>query len=72
MDTNLPNFENTQIAFASKTDSDLRQSYLLFKLLAFPKLVKLGSWISPLALKLGFKSIIKKKPFLNNLLVENT
>lgn len=63
MDTNLPNFENTQIAFASKTDSDLRQSYLLFKLLAFPKLVKLGSWISPLALKLGFKSIIKKTIF---------
>lgn len=63
MDTNLPDFQNTQIAFASKSDSDLRQSYVLFKLLAYPKLVKLGAWLAPWALNMGFKGLIRKTIF---------
>ncbi|MGZ3882615.1 MAG: proline dehydrogenase family protein [Bacteroidia bacterium] len=56
-------FDNTQIAFIAKSDSDLRKSYLLFKLIGNPLLVKYGGGLAPLGLKLGFKGLIKNTIF---------
>lgn len=56
-------FDNTQIAFISKSDSDLKKSYFLFKLISNPFLVKYGGGLAPLGLKLGFKSLIKNTIF---------
>lgn len=56
-------FENTEIAFGSLSDSELKHSYRLFRLMSRSGLVNLGSSIAPLMLKLPFlpgKSIIKK------------
>lgn len=38
----MTGFENTEIAFAYKSDKELRKAYLLFKLVGSPLLVKLG------------------------------
>ena len=35
MDINAHPFQNTRIAFESKSDSDLKQSYVLFKVLSY-------------------------------------
>ncbi len=59
----MVSFDNTQIAFISKSDSDLNQSYWLFKLIGNPTLVKYGGGLAPLGLKLGFKGLIKKTIF---------
>lgn len=56
-------FDNTQIAFKSKSDADLKQSYWLFKLIGNPMLVKFGGSLAPLGLNLGFKGLIKKTIF---------
>jgi proline dehydrogenase len=55
------NLNNTEIAFAYKTDKELRQSYWLFKLMSYPWLVRLGSKMAVLALKLHLpiKGIVK-------------
>ncbi len=45
-------FENTEIAFKSKSKRDLQKAYWLFKLLSRPWLVKIGSALSNLALSL--------------------
>jgi proline dehydrogenase len=45
-------FENTEIAFKSRSDRDLKRAYLLFKLIANNSLVYLGKKLSQLALKL--------------------
>ncbi|MFW5705606.1 MAG: proline dehydrogenase family protein [Bacteroidota bacterium] len=45
-------FENTEIAFQSKGDFDLKRSYLLFKTLAHNTLVKLGGSLTQGAIKL--------------------
>jgi proline dehydrogenase len=54
MDINmLPpvNFEDTQTAFAAKSNWQLRKSYQLFKLFSSETLVSLGARLTPLALK---------------------
>lgn len=56
-------FDNTRLAFISKSDSDLRKSYWLFKLIGNPSLVKWGGGLAPLGLKLGFKGLIKNTIF---------
>lgn len=58
-------FDNTEIAFKSKTDVDLKQAYWLFKLIASNTLVKIGSPLTNFALKIGLpiKGIIKKTIF---------
>lgn len=58
-------FDNTEIAFKSKTDADLKQAYWLFKLIASNTLVKIGSPLTNFALKIGLpiKGIIKKTIF---------
>jgi proline dehydrogenase len=56
-------FDNTRLAFISKSDADLRKSYWLFKLIGNPALVKWGGGLAPLGLKLGFKGVIKSTIF---------
>ncbi|MFN0032846.1 MAG: proline dehydrogenase family protein [Flavobacteriales bacterium] len=46
-------FENTEIAFGSKTNGELRKSYYLFKLIGSPVLVSFGKFATHLALRLG-------------------
>lgn len=45
-------FKNTQVAFRSKTNGDLKRSYLLFELLNYPELVNLGAGATRIALSL--------------------
>ncbi len=58
-------FENTEIAFGGKTDSDLKWSYRLFNLMGKPWLVKTGKVATNIAFKLHLpiKGIIKKTIF---------
>ena len=56
-------FDNTENAFKAKSDSDLNRSYWLFKMVGNPALVKIGSYLAPLGLSLGFKPIIKSTIF---------
>jgi proline dehydrogenase len=44
-------FENTETAFALKTDSELERAYFLFKLIANEPLVKIGSAVTNFAIK---------------------
>lgn len=59
----MVSFDNTENAFKAKSNIDLRRSFLLFKIIGNPYLVRIGSIIAPIALKIGFKSIIKKTIF---------
>jgi proline dehydrogenase len=56
-------FDNTENAFKSKTDAELNQSFLLFKLIGNPFMVKFGASFSPIALNIGFKGLIKSTIF---------
>ena len=58
-------FQNTQIAFASKRSNDLRQSALLFRLMASPKLVALSQQLTRFAfwLHLPVNGLIKSTVF---------
>lgn len=56
-------FNDTEIAFKAKSDGELKRSYWLFKLIGNPALVKFGAKITPLALNIGFKGIIKSTIF---------
>ena len=47
------NFENTAVAFQHKNNGQLKRSFWLFKLIASPALVKLGSSLTNLAVGLG-------------------
>lgn len=48
----MKGFENTEIAFAYKTDRQLRKAYLLFKMVASPAMVKIGKVITSIMLGL--------------------
>lgn len=58
-------FDNTQIAFALKSNRDLNASYFLFKMMALKPLVKIGTKIISLALKfnLPVENLIRKTIF---------
>lgn len=58
-------FENTEIAFKSKTNADLKRAYWLFKIIGNPSIVKVGKWTTNSALKLHLpiKGLIKKTIF---------
>lgn len=58
-------FENTEIAFKSKSNKDLKRAYWLFKVVGNPILVKFGKWATNLAFKLGLpiNGLIKKTIF---------
>ena len=62
---NFLSFDNTEIAFKSKSDDDLKKAYWLFKLISSNFLVKVGSPLTNLALNIGLpiKGIIKKTIF---------
>lgn len=45
-------FDNTEKAFISKSNADLKRSYRLFKIIGNPTFVKLGGIFTPLALNL--------------------
>ena len=47
------NFNNTEKAFAYKTDRDLKRARFLFSAMQFAPLVKLGTKITPWAIKSG-------------------
>lgn len=53
MPTPIPDihFDNTDIAFASRSDKELNQSLFLFRLMSFPLLVKIGTWVTPWAVR---------------------
>ena len=44
-------FNNTQIAFALKSDSQLERAYFLFKMIKSEPLVKIGTAVTKFALK---------------------
>lgn len=58
-------FNNTEIAFKSKSNTDLAKAYWLFKIIGNPKLVKVGKWATNTALNINLpiKGIIKKTIF---------
>ena len=49
----MVSFDNTEVAFQSKTNKDLRRAYWLFKIIASPTFVKLGKFFTNLALNIG-------------------
>jgi proline dehydrogenase len=58
-------FDNTEIAFAHLSNDDLKQSHWLFGLMGKPWLVKLGTQLTPWAIKAGLpiKGLIRKTIF---------
>ena len=61
----MVSFDNTEIAFAGKNDSDLQWSYRLFKMIGKPWLVKFGTVATNIAfaIHLPIKGLIKKTIF---------
>jgi proline dehydrogenase len=59
-------FENTEIAFAVRSDAELDRSYFVFSMMKYPFMVKLGTLLTLVALrlKLPVKRLIKKTLFL--------
>lgn len=47
-------FQNTEVAFAAKSNADLQKAYYLFKTIAHPSVVKFGSKMLTLAQKIHF------------------
>lgn len=58
-------FDNTEVAFKTKSDSELRRAYLLFKLISRQALVNIGTAFTLVALKirLPIKGIIRSTVF---------
>src|SRR5437868_6724023 len=56
-------FDDTEIAFKWRSNEDLRKAWWLFKMIGRPALVNIGATLGPLALKLGFKGLIRKTLF---------
>ena len=66
MDPNpVISFDNTENAFAYKTDKELKKARLLFRTMSFQTLVKLGTRITPWAIRSGLpvKGLIRKTIF---------
>ncbi len=66
MDPNpIISFDNTENAFAYKTDEELKRASFLFKSMSYQWLVKLGTRITPRAIRTGLpvKGIIRKTIF---------
>ena len=59
------NFDDTAVAFKSKSNNELIRSYWLFKIIGSKKLVKIGKTLTLFALKikLPIKSIIRATIF---------
>lgn len=61
----MVSFDNTEVAFSGKTDSDLKRSYWLFKVISNPTIVSIGKGLTNFALAIHFpvKWIIKPTIF---------
>jgi proline dehydrogenase len=57
-------FDNTEIAFASKSTSELKNARLLFSVMKYPDVVKIGKFASRIALKIHFPLAWIVKPTL--------
>ncbi len=64
MNTDI-SFDNTEVAFAHRTDKELKDAKWLFAQMAKPWLVKLGTKLAPLSIKMGLpvKGLIRKTIF---------
>jgi proline dehydrogenase len=64
-DISALNFENTEVAFRSKSNAELRRSYLLFKTIGYNWLVKTGPALVNFAFNIGLpiKGVIKATVF---------
>ena len=62
-ETPVISFDNTEIAFAYKSDKDLKKANFLFSLMGKPWLVKLGTQLTPPLIKWNFPFI---KPVIRN------
>lgn len=62
LSTTMLDFNNTQIAFRSKSNADLKRAKLLYSVMGNPTLVKIGGFFSNLSLKLHLpiNTIVKK------------
>lgn len=58
-------FDNTEIAFAHKSDQELKEAHFLFASMRFPWLVKLGTRLTPWAIRSGLpvKGLIRNTIF---------
>lgn len=58
-------FENTENAFAYKSDKELRKAKFLFSSMSYRTLVKLGTALTPALIKFGLpvKGLVKKTIF---------
>jgi proline dehydrogenase len=58
-------FDDTAIAFAGRSDAELDRSYFVFRMMKYPLVVKVGTFMTLLALKLRLpvKNLIKKTLF---------
>jgi proline dehydrogenase len=60
-----PSFDNTEIAFSGKSNSDLNRAYWLFKIIGYPTLMKVGKAATKagLALHLPIRGLVKATIF---------
>jgi proline dehydrogenase len=58
-------FDNTEIAFGSKTNGDLRRAYILFRLVGNPRLVRFGKWFTNFCFRyrIPIRGMVKKTIF---------
>ena len=58
-------FDNTEIAFAHRTDRELKQAHWLFSMMGKPWLVKIGTRLAPWSIRVGLpvKGIIRNTIF---------
>ncbi|MEP5611403.1 MAG: proline dehydrogenase family protein [Cyclobacteriaceae bacterium] len=65
MQSDAINFDNTEVAFAYKTNSELKRSHFVFSSMSHPWMVKLGTFLTSFALRLRLpiKGLVKKTLF---------
>lgn len=76
MNTNI-SFDNTEIAFAYKSDKDLKHSHWLYSLMGKPWLVQVGARLAPWSIRVGLpvKGMIRRtisKQFIGGESLEQT
>ncbi|MDL2256484.1 proline dehydrogenase family protein [Parabacteroides sp. OttesenSCG-928-G06] len=57
-------FNNTEIAFSSKSKRELKNAYMLYTVMKYPWIVKAGKWASNIAIKIHFPLAWIVKPTL--------
>lgn len=65
MQSEAINFDNTEVAFAYKTNTELKRSHFVFSSMGSPWMVKLGTFLTNMALRfrLPVKGLVKKTLF---------